>query len=179
MYRYADRPLPGGTAKIDCRPRPRRPRATFLGTSPRAGREVETMFAISTFIARYEWYIPVRQVAGTRTVRYQAVLPKIDRRRSIEREKGKKKKKRKKKKKKRKDEQKNTYRPPMVGLQEMTLFPCLRSCRVQAHRESAGTVSLNDGRFRDPIAEAEELAFGKACARFGFGLHLYHEDETP
>ncbi|RWW74510.1 hypothetical protein BHE74_00017544 [Ensete ventricosum] len=51
--------------------------------------------------------------------------------------------------------------------------------QVQAHRESAGTVSLNDGRFRDPIAEAEELAFGKACARFGFGLHLYHEDETP
>ncbi|RWW39093.1 hypothetical protein BHE74_00055609, partial [Ensete ventricosum] len=67
-------------------------------------------FAISTFIARYEWYIPVRQVAGTRTVRYQAVLPKIDRRRSIEREKGKKKKKRKKKKKKENRRRKNTYR---------------------------------------------------------------------
>lgn len=51
--------------------------------------------------------------------------------------------------------------------------------QLQAHRESAGTVSLNDGRFKDPIAAAEELAFCKACARFGFGLHLYHEDETP
>ncbi|KAJ8492301.1 hypothetical protein OPV22_014022 [Ensete ventricosum] len=55
----------------------------------------------------------------------------------------------------------------------------IRGLDGEAHRESAGTVSLNDGRFRDPIAEAEELAFGKACARFGFGLHLYHEDETP
>ncbi|RZR98788.1 hypothetical protein BHM03_00028214 [Ensete ventricosum] len=90
-------------------------------------------FAISTFTARYGRYIPVRQVAGTRTTRYQAVPPKIyrrrsisaigdrlkgeiDRQRSIEREKGKKKKKkkRKKKKKKRKEEKKNTYRPRVV-----------------------------------------------------------------
>ncbi|RWW50978.1 hypothetical protein BHE74_00042712, partial [Ensete ventricosum] len=86
-----------------------------------------TEFAISTFTAWYGRYIPVRQVAGTRTARYRAVPPKIDcrqsisavgsrlkgeidhrrsiegeidRRRSIEREKGKKKKKRKKKEKK-------------------------------------------------------------------------------
>ncbi|RZR70675.1 hypothetical protein BHM03_00001044, partial [Ensete ventricosum] len=74
-------------------------------------------FAISIFTARYGQYIPVHQVAGTRTARYRAVPPKIDRRRSIstvgdrlkgeidrqrsiEREKGRKKKKRKKKKKK-------------------------------------------------------------------------------
>ncbi|RWW06169.1 hypothetical protein GW17_00030519 [Ensete ventricosum] len=40
-------------------------------------------FAISTCIARYGRYILVRQVAGTRTVRYRAVPLKIDRRRSI------------------------------------------------------------------------------------------------
>ncbi|RWW59589.1 hypothetical protein BHE74_00033463, partial [Ensete ventricosum] len=98
-------------------------------------------FAISTFTARYGWYIPVRQVAGMRTARYRAVPSKIDRRRSIsivggrlkgeidcrrsiegeisrwrsiEREKGKKKKKRKKKKRKEKRRRKNTYRPRAV-----------------------------------------------------------------
>ncbi|RWW24116.1 hypothetical protein BHE74_00004728 [Ensete ventricosum] len=64
-------------------------------------------FAISIFTAWYGRYIPVRQVAGTWTARYRAVPPKIDCRRSIEREKGKKKKKRKKKKKKRKEEKKD------------------------------------------------------------------------
>ncbi|RRT55323.1 hypothetical protein B296_00048523 [Ensete ventricosum] len=64
-------------------------------------------FAISTCTARYGWYIPVRQVTGTRTARYRMVSSKIDRRRSIEREidrrgsieeeKGKKKRKRRKK----------------------------------------------------------------------------------
>ncbi|RWW65814.1 hypothetical protein BHE74_00026863 [Ensete ventricosum] len=47
--------------------------------------------------ARYVRYIPIRQDAGTQTVRYRAVPPKIDRWRSIEREKGRKKKKKKKK----------------------------------------------------------------------------------
>ncbi|KAF0906185.1 hypothetical protein E2562_009206 [Oryza meyeriana var. granulata] len=46
------------------------------------------------------------------------------------------------------------------------------------HREAAGTTSLNDPRFADPVAAAEEAAFCKACARFGFGVYLYHEDET-
>ncbi|RWW24688.1 hypothetical protein GW17_00011021 [Ensete ventricosum] len=87
-----------------------------------------TWFAISTFTAQYGRYIPVRQVADTRTARYQAVPPKIDRwrsisavgrqlkgeinrRRSTEREKGNKKKKRKKKKKKKKKrkEEKKEY----------------------------------------------------------------------
>ncbi|RWW04485.1 hypothetical protein GW17_00032285 [Ensete ventricosum] len=67
---------------------------------------VQARFAISTCTARYGRYIPIRQVTGTRTVRYQAVPSKIDRqrpilkeidcRRSIEEEKGKKKRKRKK-----------------------------------------------------------------------------------
>ncbi|CAD5187258.1 unnamed protein product [Musa acuminata subsp. malaccensis] len=54
----------------------------------------------------------------------------------------------------------------------------VRGLDGEIHRESTATVSLNDGRFEDPLAAAEELAFCKACARFGFGLHLYHE-ETP
>ncbi|KAK8914291.1 hypothetical protein KSP39_PZI023795 [Platanthera zijinensis] len=49
---------------------------------------------------------------------------------------------------------------------------------MQAHRESTGTASLNDGRYEDVVASAEEIAFCRACARFGFGLYLYHEDEA-
>ncbi|RWV95701.1 hypothetical protein GW17_00041652 [Ensete ventricosum] len=91
-------------------------------------RYFEPRFAISTCTAWYGRYIPVRQVAGTWTVRYWMVLPKIDRRwsilvigdrlkgeidrqrsiegeidhrRLIEREKGKKKRKSRKKEKKR------------------------------------------------------------------------------
>ncbi|XP_042405468.1 DNA repair RAD52-like protein 2, chloroplastic [Zingiber officinale] len=52
----------------------------------------------------------------------------------------------------------------------------IRGSDGEAHRESSGTVSLNDAQFEDPVAAAEELAFCKACARFGFGLYLYHED---
>ncbi|THU61025.1 hypothetical protein C4D60_Mb07t18920 [Musa balbisiana] len=52
----------------------------------------------------------------------------------------------------------------------------IRGSDGEAHRESTGTVSVNDGQLDDPVAAAEELAFCRACARFGFGLHLYHED---
>ncbi|RWW02889.1 hypothetical protein GW17_00033998 [Ensete ventricosum] len=48
-----------------------------------AGHVVEFRFAISTYIARYGWYIPVRQVVGTRTACYRVVPSKIDRRWSI------------------------------------------------------------------------------------------------
>lgn len=48
---------------------------------------------------------------------------------------------------------------------------------MQAHRESTGTVSsATNGENVDPVAAAEEIAFGKACARFGLGLYLYHEE---
>ena len=50
---------------------------------------------------------------------------------------------------------------------------------MQAHREAAGTALLSDTQFDDPVAAAEEAAFCKACARFGFGLYLYHDAETP
>ncbi|RZS00828.1 hypothetical protein BHM03_00030602, partial [Ensete ventricosum] len=43
----------------------------------------EQKFAISIFTAWYGLYIPVRQVASTRTARYRPIPPKIDSRRSI------------------------------------------------------------------------------------------------
>ncbi|XP_066368212.1 DNA repair RAD52-like protein 2, chloroplastic [Miscanthus floridulus] len=54
----------------------------------------------------------------------------------------------------------------------------VRGTDGEVHREAAGTASLSDARFDDPVSAAEEAAFCKACARFGFGLYLYHEDET-
>ncbi|RWW02524.1 hypothetical protein GW17_00034383 [Ensete ventricosum] len=96
-----------------------RPRARTVGKRP-AGEDgtwaataqrQRPGFAISTFTAWYGRYIPVRQVADTRTARYRAVLSKIDRQQSIsavgsrlreieliEGEKGKKKRKRIKRK---------------------------------------------------------------------------------
>lgn len=47
---------------------------------------------------------------------------------------------------------------------------------MQAYRESTGTVSSGNDKVADPVAAAEELAFCRACARFGLGLYLYHED---
>lgn len=47
----------------------------------------------------------------------------------------------------------------------------------EAHRESTGTVSIDKGYLDDPVSAAEEIAFCRACARFGLGLYLYHEDE--
>lgn len=44
------------------------------------------------------------------------------------------------------------------------------------YRESTGTASLDDAGYGDPVQKAEAMAFRRACARFGLGLHLYHED---
>ncbi|KAK9052647.1 hypothetical protein SSX86_029277 [Deinandra increscens subsp. villosa] len=53
----------------------------------------------------------------------------------------------------------------------------VRGSDGEAHRESTGTVSSTaNGQSVDPVAAAEEIAFCKACARFGLGLYLYHED---
>lgn len=51
----------------------------------------------------------------------------------------------------------------------------VRGSDGEAHREATGTVSPADGHDADPVAVAEEMAFCKACARFGLGLYLYHE----
>ncbi|KAK1408744.1 hypothetical protein QVD17_40764 [Tagetes erecta] len=53
----------------------------------------------------------------------------------------------------------------------------VRGSDGEAHRESAGTVSsATIDQSVDPVAAAEEIAFCKACARFGLGLYLYHQD---
>ncbi|CAK7335985.1 unnamed protein product [Dovyalis caffra] len=52
----------------------------------------------------------------------------------------------------------------------------MHAAELHAHRESSGTVSSSDGDLEDPVAAAEEIAFGRACARFGLGLYLYHEE---
>lgn len=51
----------------------------------------------------------------------------------------------------------------------------VRGSDGEAHRESTGTVTPSDGDV-DPVAAAEQLAFVRACSRFGLGLYLYHED---
>lgn len=48
----------------------------------------------------------------------------------------------------------------------------------EAWREASGTAVLDDGNFGDPVQKAEGIAFRRACARFGLGLYLYHEDES-
>ncbi|XP_031490157.1 DNA repair RAD52-like protein 2, chloroplastic [Nymphaea colorata] len=53
----------------------------------------------------------------------------------------------------------------------------IRGSDGEAFRESCGTASTN-GQVEDAVAEAEALAFCRACARFGLGLHLYHGDES-
>lgn len=47
---------------------------------------------------------------------------------------------------------------------------------AEIHRESTGSASTGDTNFGDPVQKAEAMAFRRACARFGLGLHLYHED---
>ncbi|KAF4355784.1 hypothetical protein CsatB_028201 [Cannabis sativa] len=47
---------------------------------------------------------------------------------------------------------------------------------AEIFRESTGTASLEDTSYGDPMQKAEAMAFRRACARFGLGLHLYHED---
>lgn len=54
----------------------------------------------------------------------------------------------------------------------------IRGSDGEAYRESSGTVFLEDNQCGDPVQKAEEIAFTRACARFGLGLYLYHEDET-
>ncbi|KAL0758750.1 hypothetical protein Bca101_074900 [Brassica carinata] len=52
----------------------------------------------------------------------------------------------------------------------------IRGSDGEAHRESTGTVTITDDVIEDPVAAAEEIAFCRACARFGLGLYLYHEE---
>ncbi|KAK4413464.1 DNA repair -like protein 1, mitochondrial [Sesamum alatum] len=47
---------------------------------------------------------------------------------------------------------------------------------AEIFRESTGTASIGEPGYGDPVQKAEAMAFRRACARFGLGLHLYHED---
>ncbi|XP_071711984.1 DNA repair RAD52-like protein 1, mitochondrial [Rutidosis leptorrhynchoides] len=47
---------------------------------------------------------------------------------------------------------------------------------AEIFRESTGTASVDDVGYGDPVQKAESMAFRRACARFGLGLHLYHEE---
>ncbi|KAL5776048.1 hypothetical protein ACOSP7_008974 [Xanthoceras sorbifolium] len=47
---------------------------------------------------------------------------------------------------------------------------------AEIYRESTGTASMDEPGYGDPVQKAEAMAFRRACARFGLGLHLYHED---
>ncbi|RRT62917.1 hypothetical protein B296_00036390 [Ensete ventricosum] len=48
----------------------------------------------------------------------------------------------------------------------------------QIYREASGTASVKDTGYGDPVQKAEAMAFRRACARLGLGLHLYHEDAS-
>ncbi|XWS24673.1 hypothetical protein CRYUN_Cryun27aG0002600 [Craigia yunnanensis] len=52
----------------------------------------------------------------------------------------------------------------------------LHGTDAEIYRESTGTTSVDDPGYGDPVQKAEAMAFRRACARFGLGLHLYHED---
>ncbi|KAG6438247.1 hypothetical protein SASPL_103184 [Salvia splendens] len=52
----------------------------------------------------------------------------------------------------------------------------VRGVDGEVHRESSATVSSGNGDIGDPVAAAEEIAFCRACSRFGLGLYLYHQD---
>ncbi|KAJ1703273.1 hypothetical protein LUZ63_003052 [Rhynchospora breviuscula] len=46
----------------------------------------------------------------------------------------------------------------------------------EIYREATGTSSMDDTTYGDPMQKAEAMAFRRACARLGLGLHLYHEE---
>ncbi|XP_021746109.1 DNA repair RAD52-like protein 2, chloroplastic [Chenopodium quinoa] len=52
----------------------------------------------------------------------------------------------------------------------------IRGSDGEAYREATGTILSSDPNTADPVAAAEEIAFVRACARFGLGLYLYHEE---
>ncbi|CAD5196337.1 unnamed protein product [Musa acuminata subsp. malaccensis] len=49
---------------------------------------------------------------------------------------------------------------------------------AEIYREASGTASVKDTEHGDPVQKAEAMAFRRACARLGLGLHLYHEDTS-
>ena len=54
----------------------------------------------------------------------------------------------------------------------------IRGSDGESYRESSGTAAMSDTSYGDPVQKAEGMAFRRACARFGLGLYLYHEDDV-
>uniref|UniRef100_A0A803N0R5 Uncharacterized protein n=1 Tax=Chenopodium quinoa TaxID=63459 RepID=A0A803N0R5_CHEQI len=52
----------------------------------------------------------------------------------------------------------------------------LHGTDAEIYRESTGTASVEEKGYGDAVQKAEGMAFRRACARLGLGLHLYHED---
>jgi len=44
-------------------------------------------------------------------------------------------------------------------------------------REATGTELLSVNAYGDPSSNAESMAFRRACAKFGLGLHLYEKED--
>ncbi|KAJ1695071.1 hypothetical protein LUZ63_011769 [Rhynchospora breviuscula] len=65
------------------------------------------------------------------------------------------------------------------GLVTVIYRVVIRGNDGEAHRDATGTACIEDGRVDEAVVAAEEAAFCKACARFGFGLYLYHHADSP
>lgn len=52
----------------------------------------------------------------------------------------------------------------------------LHGTDAEIYRESTGTAYVEEKGIGDAVQKAEGMAFRRACARLGLGLHLYHED---
>ncbi|XP_078175786.1 DNA repair RAD52-like protein 2, chloroplastic [Carex rostrata] len=65
------------------------------------------------------------------------------------------------------------------GLVTVIYRVVIRGTDGEAHRDATGTACIKDGRVDEAVTAAEESAFCKACARFGFGLYLYHHADSP
>ncbi|KAH7387114.1 hypothetical protein KP509_16G005900 [Ceratopteris richardii] len=53
----------------------------------------------------------------------------------------------------------------------------LRGSDGEVFREAAASVCLTEMQPGESVQQAEALAFVRACARFGLGLYLHHEEE--
>ncbi|XP_057793852.1 DNA repair RAD52-like protein 1, mitochondrial isoform X2 [Salvia miltiorrhiza] len=47
---------------------------------------------------------------------------------------------------------------------------------AEIFREATGSASVSDTSYGGPVQKAEAMAFRRACARLGLGLHLYHQE---
>ena len=57
----------------------------------------------------------------------------------------------------------------------ITIRVIIHGCDGTLYREGTGLESLSVDSYGDPSSNAEAMAFRRACAKFGLGLHLYEE----